>query len=495
MEDEKKQQIAAKKITPLSEVEKMANTKQLLNLSREENLTRQKLLELLAAGADVNGVDKNGKTVLHYAVKYKDRAKAIVECLIQNKADLNVADNFARTALHYAIISNNIGIIKLLIANNAEVNTTDKFGTTPLYLAFTLKNEAIVECLVENKADLNAVDASGRTALHHALKYAGKAIVELLLANQAGINVADTKGKTALHYAAMLTLNNKLRATEVAALLIENRVDVNRVDNEGKTALHYAVIFMNEAVVKLLIENKVTLNIADEQGKTALHHVAIHRNTKIAELLIKNKADVNATDKQGRTVLHDTFLFRRGNHPEISKLLIRIILLENPQAEKPNYLNNEPSLSEFWDVCCAQINAMQKESISAYRLSVYEFYITEMSDLVTLLSKWTLDIFKEKLDTPNFVQNFSLFFDQLKDKLAQLTSLKKERDNLLRLAKKCKISSKDNSINLNEDTLLKVFDYLPMSDIKNFLSAALPTMKPTETISVTDSSATAPRLG
>jgi hypothetical protein len=367
MEDEKKRQIAAKKITPLSEVDKMQNTKNLLSLSREKKLTQQKLLELLAAGADVN--------------------------------------------------------------------------------------------------------------------------------------VADKKGKTALHYAVMSTLDDKPSATEISRLLIENKVDINSVDYEGKTALHYAVILKNQAVVKLLIENKVKLDIADKQGKTALHHVAIHQNTQIAELLIKNRADVNATDKQGRTVLHDVFLFRRLNQAKIIKLLIWATLLENPQVEKPNDFNIDPSLSEFWDACCAQIKAMQKEPILACRLSVYEFYVTETSKLVRIFSKWALDAFKEKLDTPNFFKNFPLFsdifLDLLKDKKDQLEKLmKKEKNPLLGLAKKCKISSKDNSVSLNEDTLLKIFEHLLVTDIKNFLNAALFTIKSAETISVTDSSAIATlRLG
>ncbi|MFM2322257.1 MAG: hypothetical protein RLZZ225_410 [Pseudomonadota bacterium] len=346
--------------------------------------------------------------------------------------------------------------------------------------------------------DVNLTDEQGKTLLHHAVGCADKAIVKLLLTNKIKLNVMDKEGKTALHCAIMSIFTDRFNSSEIAKLLIDNQADVNSVDKQGKTALHYAVICRNKAVVKRLIENKAKLNIADEQGKTALHHAAIHRNVQIAELLIKARADVNAIDKQGETALHAAL---RLNRIEISKLLIRIILLENPQAEKPEDINSKPSLFEFWDACCAQINAMQKESILVCRLSVYEFYKKEMSELVKILAKCALSSFKGQLDTPNLIKNFPLFSDffpdLLKDKKDKLEKLmKKERDMLLGLAKKCKISSKDNSVSLNEDTLLEVLKYLPMTDIKSLLKADLFTIKPTETISATDSSATATlRLG
>lgn len=334
--------------------------------------------------------------------------------------------------------------------------------------------------LLEIGADINAVDENGRTALHYAVKSADKAVVERLLGNKIDVNVADQEGKTALHYAIIFILTDRFNFSEIAKLLLDNKPDVNAVDKGGKTALHYAVIYMNKAVVESLINNKAKLNAVDNEGRTALHHAALHRNIQITKLLIANRADVNVLDKEGKTALYRVVRFKRT---ETAKLFIQTILLENRSAAKPDYIHDKPFLSEFWDACCAEINGMQKENILGSRLSVYEFYITETSELVKLFSKWVLDGFKEKFNHADFFGKFLIFFDSLKDKLDKLITLKKERDTILGLAKECKIRSKDNSASLNGDALLKVLEYLSTTEIKNFFKASCAPSKLATTIS------------
>lgn len=345
-------------------------------------------------------------------------------------------------------------------------------------------SEQCVLELLEIGADINAVDENGRTALHYAVKSADKAVVERLLGNKIDVNVADQAGKTALHYAIISILTDRFSFSEIAKLLLDNKTDVNAVDKEGKTALHYAVISMNKAVVESLINNKAKLNAVDNEGRTALHHAALHRNLQIPKLLITNRADVTVLDKEGKTALYRVVRFKRT---ETAKLFIQTILLENRSAAKPNYIHDKPFLSEFWDACCAEINSMQKENILGSRLSIYEFCTTETSELVKLFSKWVLDGFKEKFNQTNFLETFLIFSNRLKDKLEKLITLKKERDNLLGLAKECKIRSKDNSVSLNGDALLKVLEYLSTTEIKNFFKASCVPNKPVTTVSDADS--------
>lgn len=71
------------------------------------------LKELLAAGADVDEVDEEGRTALHFAAGYGEIACA--KLLIEAKAKLDLVDNNQNTALHYAAGYGQAESVKLLV--------------------------------------------------------------------------------------------------------------------------------------------------------------------------------------------------------------------------------------------------------------------------------------------------------------------------------------------------------------------------------------------
>eukprot|EP01046_Picozoa_sp_COSAG06_P033041 COSAG06_NODE_3345_length_5477_cov_51.455188_2_plen_961_part_00 len=116
---------------------------------------------LLAAGANVNTANKDGKTALHLATASKDyldlcghvavgrpwaaRGQAhpsslscmvpTVEKLLAAGANVNTADNDGKTALHFAAQRLDDAVVNKLLVAGAEANIADKDGQTPLYLA------------------------------------------------------------------------------------------------------------------------------------------------------------------------------------------------------------------------------------------------------------------------------------------------------------------------------------------------------------------------
>eukprot|EP01043_Picozoa_sp_COSAG02_P039918 COSAG02_NODE_3189_length_7205_cov_21.754011_1_plen_993_part_00 len=106
---------------------------------------------LLAAGANVNTANKDGKTALHLATASKDDKHLnlcarghgeslscmvlTVEKLLAAGANVNTADNDGKTALHFAAQRLEDAVVNKLLVAGAEANIADKDGQTPLYLA------------------------------------------------------------------------------------------------------------------------------------------------------------------------------------------------------------------------------------------------------------------------------------------------------------------------------------------------------------------------
>ncbi|KAL3147962.1 Ankyrin repeat domain-containing protein 52 [Trebouxia sp. C0009 RCD-2024] len=78
------------------------------------------LLELVAAGASINGMSPQGVTPLHAAARY-DNVTA-VGWLLRHDADLDAKDNKGWTALHHAIAQNSAQAGEVLLAHGASAN-------------------------------------------------------------------------------------------------------------------------------------------------------------------------------------------------------------------------------------------------------------------------------------------------------------------------------------------------------------------------------------
>lgn len=130
---------------------------------------------LIKKGANINQIDSQEFTALHYAV-FQNR-KEIVRLLIENKADVNLG---IYSALMTASENNYYAIAKILIENNANVNAINEKGNTALMLASRSGNLEIVDFLIKNKADINLKNRNGYTAFQLALKNKQEKVVELL---------------------------------------------------------------------------------------------------------------------------------------------------------------------------------------------------------------------------------------------------------------------------------------------------------------------------
>ena len=94
-----------------------------------------------------------------------------LRALIAKKADVNALQSDGTTALHWAAHWNQVDVADVLIANGGKAGMANRAGATPMFLASMNGNAAMIAKLLKAGADSNApVLLHGETALMFAAK-------------------------------------------------------------------------------------------------------------------------------------------------------------------------------------------------------------------------------------------------------------------------------------------------------------------------------------
>ncbi|KAF2971446.1 hypothetical protein GQX73_g2087 [Xylaria multiplex] len=131
----------------------------------------------------VNKKNKRGEAPLHILCQNcqelrreqgQDKIKRILKALLDNGADINVVDGNGWTPLHYSIEQESLFMVdEILATNKVDVNKpTISQGATPLHMAVNRNLLAIVRSLLVKKADRKLVTHSGESILQWALSAA-----------------------------------------------------------------------------------------------------------------------------------------------------------------------------------------------------------------------------------------------------------------------------------------------------------------------------------
>ncbi|KAL5012180.1 hypothetical protein ScPMuIL_010731 [Solemya velum] len=236
---------------------------------------------LVAAGADINSVSKDGFTPLHRSVlqKYALTTKTVLEL----KADVNIKCPNGITPLMEACLHGNCD------AGNALYEASDKemqvephpvFGSAlrcsilsgmrymtkelmdrgvrkfnvkedawpPLHHAVVTPELAFVESIVTKGLPLEGKGQGGLTPLHLAVVFNNHEIVSRLLSMKAQVDSKTTDGKTALHLAAELGLYRMCNR------LLDNGASPDEKTYDGYYPLNLAAKNGHLSVVILLLE-------------------------------------------------------------------------------------------------------------------------------------------------------------------------------------------------------------------------------------------------
>jgi len=271
---------------------------------------------LIQQGIDINSKDKEGKTLLVYAIEEED--KFIVNYLLENHASIqSVNENIKcfrelnkykkgneKKSLESSEFrkKNIFNIIKLLLQHGLDIDAKDEEGKTLLLYAIEDENELIVNYLLENHASIHSVNEN------------------IKCLKEFTINKKGNKKESLESFE--FRVKNKFN---IIKLLLKYGLDINAKDEEGKTLLLYAINEVNEFLFYYLIKNKASLKslqaynikvlvkfiVRINENENVLNKLIKYTNKekeeekciKILNLIIQNGFDINDKDEEGNTIL------------------------------------------------------------------------------------------------------------------------------------------------------------------------------------------------
>jgi len=251
------------------------------------------------------------------AVKAND--VAAVRTLLDKRADVNAVQPDGTTALHWAVEQDAIEIVPLLIRAGANVKATNRYGATPLWLAALNGNSRTIEMLLEAGADPSAASEEGETALMVAARTGRVDAVNRLLARGANPNAQEQwRGQTALMWAAAEGYAPVIEA------LVARGADVNARSNGGFTPILFAAREGRIAAVEALMKAGADMNDSlpirrrgvqstppPDLGPNVFLLAAANAHYELAAWLLDRGADANAAP-QGFTALHQVSWVRKA---------------------------------------------------------------------------------------------------------------------------------------------------------------------------------------
>jgi ankyrin repeat protein len=266
----------------------------------------------------------------------KNGNQEALRTLIQKRADVNALDGDGATALHWASYRDDLESADLLLRAGANVNTATDLGVTPLWAASQNGSEAMVRKLLDAGANPNAALMAGETPLMVAARGGYAGVVEQLLAKDAKVGVRGTRSQTALMWAV------SQKHPDVVKMLLEHGADVQarsdvwsemmavpphgypgynrQIPHGGETALMFAARVGDLESAKLLVGAGAHVNDTDAWGVSATVLAAHSGYRDLVLFLLDKGADPNLAGA-GFTALHEAIM--RRDEKMVSALLDR----------------------------------------------------------------------------------------------------------------------------------------------------------------------------
>jgi len=237
---------------------------------------------------------------------------------INGGADVNAVQGDGTTPLHWAVYKVDPELVTALIKRGAHTKVTNKYGSSPLAEAVKLANAKLVTLLLDAGADPESPNADGQTALLIAARVGALDVAKLLVAHGANVNTEEAwRGQTALMWAAdgnypelVQFLIDKGANVHTRAVTNDWRAQITSEPRAqyrptgGLTPLLYAVRSGCSRCVRSMLAAGADVNQPNPDGVTPLIVAIDNFHYDTARLLLESGANPHVSDWWGRTALY-----------------------------------------------------------------------------------------------------------------------------------------------------------------------------------------------
>ena len=195
---------------------------------------------LLRNGFDVDGKDRESRTMLHWLAMYE----------ADSRVAIFLGGQFSRFGMK---LQNPVRAARSILERGATIGIQDDAGNTPLHLAASTDMNELAEVFLDYGARVNARNFSGATPLHLAAWFNSLETADLLLKRGAQVDSKDSASNTPLHLAtaddaqdthgSMIPYGSccgRRGKNVVINLLVERGAEVGVENIEGHTPLSIA---------------------------------------------------------------------------------------------------------------------------------------------------------------------------------------------------------------------------------------------------------------
>lgn len=256
---------------------------------------KQAIKILLDNGADVNGRDFEGKTVIMEALKSKN--ENLVKFLLENNAGLDYEDFNGKSVYQYAYESGDLDVIKSIDPEFKNLHNISSDNTDNLMLLSKRADSKTLDFFIKKDLDINAVNANGENSLSLAIMGANLDGAKFLVEQGANIHQINKKEQDLFFLAVRgeyleTKYSKRPKATKQMLEYIFGlkNFDINRQDNIGSTPLIAAAASGNLEAVEFLLEKGADTSIKNTRGYDAKEAAMYYKYNDIANLIEKFEA-------------------------------------------------------------------------------------------------------------------------------------------------------------------------------------------------------------